>query len=50
MEKVIQYRGNTRDIAKTEFGESVKNAGGARLYTRYEQMVQIVFHGLDKTR
>lgn len=47
-QRIIQYEGHARDLARDCMQSEIKNAGGVRFYVHYEQIVQIVDYGLER--
>ena len=45
---VIQHPGKARDEATSVIGETVKDTGGVCFFRHFEQIMQLVSHGLDK--
>ena len=46
-QKVIEYPGKARDLASI-FYDTIVDAGGVRLFVKYEQCCQIATHGPKK--
>ena len=46
-QKVIQYPGKARDIAKLIFNQTPLTAGGIRFFVKFEQVCQLAEIGLD---